>query len=93
MTSADLPTTVSEWEHPDWGIVRVFYRWETTNGLSWYKVSVAVEFDLFTPDSEVAAMALDLRSRNESARVDRSLACAPPRTEDGAAPTNELFPF
>ncbi len=73
--------TRSDWEHPDWGTVRVFYRWTATEyGFS--NVAVAVEFDLFTPVSEQTAMVLDLRSRNQAVRVDRSVSVSARGDED-----------
>jgi len=55
---------VTEWEHPDHGTVRVFFRWEGEGpGHRW--VPFGFEVSLFTPDSEIRALEkvlADLRS-------------------------------
>ena len=55
-----------EYEHAEFGTARVCFDWrESLEGtLRW--VPVAVEFDLFTPDSEKEALTRDL----ERVRVD-----------------------
>jgi len=57
-------------EHPEFGELRVFWRWVASSPWSWRIEPFAVEFDLFTPDSEKVL----LREMIESLRMDRSLA-------------------
>ncbi len=61
--------TVIEWEHPDHGLVRVFWRVVAAKHGGLTCVPTAVEFDLFTPASEQARMTEELLA----IRVDRSV--------------------
>ena len=57
-----------DYEHPDFGGVRVFFRWvPATTGYRW--IPYAVEFDLFIPDSERSALTEVL----EAVRLDKSV--------------------
>jgi len=55
------------WEHPDYGELRVFYRWEgsTLDGYRW--VPFFWEQDLFTPSDEVERLHEEILSL----RIDR----------------------
>ena len=57
-----------EYEHPEYGILRVLFRWEH---LEWSsrRVVAAVEFDLFTPHSERVALLKGMRGVS----LDRSI--------------------
>ena len=74
----DGSVSATEWEHPDYGIVRVFWRWTTLNGWSYFNEPVAVEFDLFTPDSEKRQMLADLAETADRVRIDRSISVSTP---------------
>ena len=67
---------LQELEHPDYGTVRVFWRWVKMSPWSWSISPVAIEFDLFTPDSEKRAL-LDML---DLVRIDRSVSVS--ATED-----------
>ena len=47
-----------EWEHPEFGELRVFFDEDD--------YPVAVEFDLFTPDSEKMSILAEIDTRRES---------------------------
>ncbi len=64
-----MKTHQVEYEHPDHGVVRVFFRWESSVGPGSRWVPMGVEFDLFTPDSECEA----LQALLEDVRLDRSI--------------------
>jgi len=63
------PLELAEYEHPDHGLVRVFWRWEPATPPEWKWCPVIVEFDLFTPDSEQEALLEEL----VAVRVDKSV--------------------
>jgi len=73
---------VVEFEHPRFGSARVFFRWRATKCQSFRWIPVAVEFDLFTPESEVAGLTEAL----ESLRVDRSISVSALEFDDGGLP-------
>ena len=64
-------TGVAEWEHPDHGMVRVFFRWEPggTDELRW--VPFGFEVSLFTPDSEIRALERVLAGMRSESDIDR----------------------
>ncbi len=58
-----------DYEHPDHGLVRVFYRWVPQDHEEFTWEPYAVEFDLFTSNSEREALLKEL----VSVRVDKSV--------------------
>jgi len=52
-----------EWEHPEFGELRVFF--------DEADVPIAVEFDLFTPDSEKRQILAEVAERREFMQLDR----------------------
>ena len=68
------PVSLQELEHPEYGTLRVFWRWEyAPDGNSGHPIPVAIEFDLFTPDSEKEVILHDLRMRRSPDRIDSTV--------------------
>ena len=72
--------SVVEYEHPDHGVVRVFYRWESSSLGGLVYAPFGVEFGLFTPDSEVDLLTEELTR----VRLDMSISVSAidPYTEE-----------
>ncbi len=70
-----------EWEHPEFGLLRVFF--DSAD------VPIAVEFDLFTPDSERCQIMVELRERREALRIDGCVSVSALDGATGATPDPE----
>lgn len=63
----------SRWEHADYGSAVIYWTWRSVGGGAYEPSVVAVNFDLFTPESEQQALLVLLAGTRSVREVDRSL--------------------
>jgi hypothetical protein len=71
------------WEHPQYGEVFVFWSWKEFGGYGWW-TPIGVEFDIFVPPEEQAALIEGLYA--EVDRVRSARPPTPPVIPDGSRP-------